>query len=294
VQAVCEEYLAREGDKLRTVKKRVRDFQQLIYPRIGALPIGGVTRRQVTQLIDAIEDKHGSRRADLALGYLRRTFNWYALRVDDFWSPIVKGMGRYSTRDHARARTLTDDELRAIWRATETALPFHALVRFSLLTAGRPGEIAGIAWSEIVDGVWNLPAARNKTKVDLSRPLSKAALAIAEAQPRIGGGHLVFTNDGVHRIDPGKPKATLSKASGTGGWTMYDLRRTSRTLMSRAGVPVDHSERCLGHVIGGVRGTYDKHRYQQEMAAAYAALAGQLDLIVRPPTDNVRPLRRRG
>jgi hypothetical protein len=24
--------------------------------------------------------------------------------------------------------------------------------------------------------------------------------------------------------------------------------------MSRAGVPSDHAERCLGHVIGGVRG----------------------------------------
>ena len=294
VQAICEEYLRREGDKLRTVKTRVCAFQQLIYPRIGALPIGSVTRSQVARLIDAIEDKHGSRRADLALAYLRRVFNWHALRADDFWSPVVKGMGRYSTREHARDRTLTDDEIRAVWRATEAKTPFDALVRFSLLTAGRPGEIAGLSWAEIVDGVWHLPAARNKTGINLARPLSAAALAIIEAQPRIGDSLLVFSNDGKHQIDSWKPKDAVAKASGTSGWTMHDLRRTARTLLSRAGVSVDVAERCLGHVIGGVRGTYDRHQYQEEMARAYAALAGQLDLIVRPPTGNVRQLRRRG
>ena len=31
-------------------------------------------------------------------------------------------------------------------------------------------------------------------------------------------------------------------------WTVHDLRRTARTLMSRAGVLADHAERVLGHV----------------------------------------------
>lgn len=49
--------------------------------------------------------------------------------------------------------------------------------------------------------------------------------------------------------------------------------------MSRAGVPSDHAERYLGHVIGGVRGTYDRHRYLDEMAAAYDSLARQVRAI---------------
>jgi hypothetical protein len=32
-----------------------------------------------------------------------------------------------------------------------------------------------MTWAEIDGGDWTLPAARNKTKVDLVRPLSKAA-----------------------------------------------------------------------------------------------------------------------
>jgi len=37
-------------------------------------------------------------------------------------------------------------------------------------------------------------------------------------------------------------------------WTLHDLRRTAKTLMVRAGVRRDISER-VGHVIAGVEGT---------------------------------------
>ena len=34
--------------------------------------------------------------------------------------------------------------------------------------------------------------------------------------------------------------------------------------MSRAGVPRDHAERVLGHVIPGVEGVYDRHAYLED------------------------------
>jgi integrase len=85
-------------------------------------------------------------------------------------------------------------------------------------------------------------------------------------------------------------KAALDYASGTSGWTLHDLRRTARSLMSRAGVPSDHAERCLGHVIGGVRGVYDRHAYRDEMAVAYERLAALIAGVV-DPQENVVPLR---
>ena len=60
-----------------------------------------------------------------------------------------------------------------------------------------------------------------------------------------------------------------------------------RSLMSRAGVNPDIAERCLGHVIGGVRGVYDRHQYIEEMRHAFEALASQIDRIANPPGDNV-------
>ena len=42
-------------------------------------------------------------------------------------------------------------------------------------------------------------------------------------------------------------------------WTLHDLRWTGRSMMSRAKVSSDHAERVMGHVIGGVRETYDRY-----------------------------------
>jgi hypothetical protein len=37
----------------------------------------------------------------------------------------------------------------------------------------------------------------------------------------------------------------------------------------------------LGHVIGGVRGVYDRHQYLEEMRHAFERLASLIDTIVR-------------
>jgi hypothetical protein len=64
--------------------------------------------------------------------------------------------------------------------------------------------------------------------------------------------------------------------------------------MSRAGVPTDHAERCLGHVIGGVRGVYDRHEYHAEKARAFEALAGIVERIVSGAQAGVVQLKGRG
>jgi integrase len=64
-------------------------------------------------------------------------------------------------------------------------------------------------------------------------------------------------------------------------WTIHDLRRTARSLMSQAGVAPDHAERALGHVIGGVRGVYDRHAYREEKRQAFEALSARIDHILR-------------
>jgi integrase len=89
-----------------------------------------------------------------------------------------------------------------------------------------------------------------------------------------------------------RAKAKLDAASGISGFTLHDLRRTGRSLMSRAGVNADHAERVLGHVISGVAGVYDRHTYFDEKASALAKLAALIETIINPPTaDNVVVLR---
>jgi integrase len=289
LQAVCEEYFKREGAGLRTAEKQRSTLKRLVYKPLGARPIASIRRKEIIRLLDKIADENGPRMADLVLAHLRRVMNWHTIRDDDFRSPIVRGMRRVKTKERARTRTLNDEELRRVWKATETPGPFPALIRFLLLTGARRSEAAELPWREIDGADWTLPAARNKTKVDLVRPLSAAALAVIAAQPRTFA--CVFAkHDGRPLRGFSAHKKALDEASGVTRWRLHDLRRTARSLLSRAAVPADHSEQCLGHVLPGIRQTYDRHKYHSEKMRAYEALAALLERIVNP-TDNVIALR---
>ena len=74
-------------------------------------------------------------------------------------------------------------------------------------------------------------------------------------------------------------------------WQLRDLRRTARTLMSRAGVQTEVSERALGHVMTTIRGTYDRYDYLPQKREAFDKLAAWVERIVNPPEgSNVRRL----
>ena len=290
VAAICNEFLQRESKRLRTIDQRERILRRLVYPAIGNRPVESLKRSEIARLLDRIEDSSGPRMADVTLAVLRRVFHWHALRSDEFRSPIVRGMGRQSPADHRRARILDDDELRRLWVATADRQRFSNLIRFLLLTTARRGEAAEMRWDEVTGGIWTLPASRSKTKTEVVRPLSRAAQAVLAAQPRIT--EWVFT---TARTGPLKSfsesKAKLDGVAGLSGYRLHDLRRTSRSLLSRAQVNPDIAERCLGHALPAIRATYDRHRYLDEMAHAFEALATLIERITNP-TDTVIALRR--
>jgi hypothetical protein len=60
----------------------------------------------------------------------------------------------------------------------------------------------------------------------------------------------------------------------------HDLRRSSKTLMSRGGVRPDVSERVLGHVMPGLQPVYDRYGFLDEKRQALERLAGLIDRIV--------------
>jgi integrase len=290
-QSIAVEYLARDGKKLRTVDQRRVILERLVYPRLGSQQIDDIRRSDLVKLLDQIEDANGPVMADRTLATIGRIMNWHASRSDEFRSPIVRGMARTSGKDRARARILTDDELRTIWKALEAMPgPFGAFVQFLLLIGARRSEGAGMTRGELAGADWTLPADRNKVKVDLIRPLSAAAQAVLAKLPHVGRRGYLFTTGGDRPLGGfSKFKRALDKRSGTTGWTLHDLRRTARSLMSRAGVSSDHAELCLGHVLAGVRGVYDRHAYHAEKQRAFETLAAQIDRIINPQ-DNVVPL----
>ena len=296
-RAVAEEYFELEGRQLRTSAARENDLDRLVYPTLGNRPIKEIRRSDIVRLLDKIEVgtplgiQGGKTQADRTLAYIRRIMNWHATRSDDYLSPIVRGMARVKAKERARERVLTDDEIRAVWWAAESMEgPYGRYVQILLLTAARRSEGSDMKWSELDGMDWALPADRNKTKVDLVRPLSTAAMVVLTNVPKLADCAFVFSTNGRNPISGfTRFKDNFDKACGVTGWTLHDLRRTARSLMSRAGVNSDHAERCLGHVIIGVRGTYDRHKYHAEMQHAFEALAKLILKIVTRPQKTVVP-----
>ena len=268
VASIWDDYAKRKLATKRSAAPQQSAFDRLVRPRIGDLPIYDLRRSDMTKLFDAIEDTNGVTMSDNMLRYLRTCFRWQQKRDDDFVSPIVSGMARRRRRNAPDRGSYEDHEIRAVWKATEQSTSYNAFIRFLLLTACRRDEARLMVWSELDGTVWTLPAARNKTKLVFLRPLSDDAKAILKALPR--GNAYVFTDTGKAMGSPGKRKAKLDQDSGTTGWTLHDLRRTARSLMSRAKVPSDHAELCLGHVIPGIRATYDRHSYAEQRSAKHS------------------------
>src|ERR1700730_11152221 len=64
VTAICENYLKREGGKLRTLDQRVSILKRQVYPVLGSRPIGGIKRRELRHSARRRDEHHGARSGD--------------------------------------------------------------------------------------------------------------------------------------------------------------------------------------------------------------------------------------
>jgi hypothetical protein len=92
---------------------------------------------------------------------------------------------------------------------------------------GPPNEAARMTRSDIVGYDWVIPAERIKNKREHVIPLSETARAILQET----NGRLWRHLNGFSNL-----KKEFDRRCGVAGWIIHDLRRTARSLMSRAGV----------------------------------------------------------
>jgi integrase len=279
--------LRRGGEMRRLLEKHV-------IPVWGERAFAEIRRSDIARLLDAVEDAHGPWIADAVLSALRAVASWYATRHDDYTLPFVKNMRRVPTQKRKRSRFLSDEELRAVWKTAEKSGSFGALVQVLLLTGQRREKVATIKWSAVApDGTWSIPTEAREKGNPGTLKLPPAAQAIINAQPHLASNPHVFAgrDDGpMTRFSHWH--AAFRKRCGVDGWTLHDLRRTARSLLSRTAVRPDIAERTLGHSVGGANAqTYDRHPYTAEIADALQQLAALIETIVRgKPGDNVVPM----
>jgi integrase len=293
--------------RLRSAAAMAAAFAKHVRPMIGGEVIYDLDRADITRILDKIADDH-PRMADVTLAYLRKAFNWWQTRDGKFKTPIVIGMARTSIKDYSRDRILAADEIADIFLAlaelelgTDVPECYPAFIRTLLLTGCRRSEVSEMHTREFENGSWTIPKQRYKTKIDHLVPLVPAVKKILPER-KFG---FVFSSDEGKTSFSGysKAKAALDKKiaeirkreqrPAMAEWRLHDLRRTARTLMAAAGVADNIGERCLGHVITGVHGVYNRFDYRDEKADALTRLAAHVDGIVNPRPNVVVPIRKR-
>ncbi len=301
VSDVLDEHMERYALKQapRSAHEKRRIFEKYIKPVLGDRVVRELKRSEINAMLDKIEDNNGPVMADRTLAHFRKALAWHATRDDLFNSPVVRGMARVKPKERARDRFLSDAEIRSVWTALDTLKgPYPVLLRLLLLTAQRRDEVAQMRQGEVDGDVWTIPAARSKGGRDNVVPLTKTAQAILAMLPEPKKGGLYITTTGKvpfsgfskakHALDDAIAKERKNTdLEQMKPWVVHDLRRTARSLMSRAGVRSEIAERVLGHVIKGVEGTYDRHAYIEEKREALEKLDALIELILKGNTAKV-------
>lgn len=279
VAQAVEQFLARHGKHYRPkpLYEASRRLQLYVVDSWGARKLDSITRADVRAMLAGIEAPIAANRLH---SIVRKFFNW-AVENDLIASSPVAGLKKPNP-ETSRDRVLTDDELKAVWRAADKeGYPFGTILQLLILTGQRRGEVACMMWSELdlKSELWTLPRDRVKNKRQHEVPLSHQAVAIINQAPRIGDCY-VFTLSG--RIPYGGFKAKLPVEIAP--WTVHDLRRTAASGMARLGISLVVIEKILNHVSGslaGIVGVYQRHEFAEEKRAALQKWADHVEQVVR-------------
>jgi integrase len=276
-------------------------WKNIVQPAIGHIKVEDVTPAHLSSIL-AEKAKVAPVSANRLHGFLRQLFK-PALSNGWIKTHPMQWIDKPGGSEPSRKRTLSDDEIKTLWPYFDK-LPHNPRDAFKigLYTAQRPGEILAMKWLDIdwEKAIWTQET--NKTDVVHLVPLSRQVLTILRERKEWLKTRSEERNRGDLKknpwVFPSRYNTTRQGATGTGrytgtkdarrklqewsgieGWTSHDLRRTSRSIMSRLKIKHHIRERCLNHSQSGVSEVYDRYDYLQEKTDALQKLANEIDRV---------------
>jgi integrase len=248
----------------RSIESRIRCH---IIPKLGKKAVGDISRADVVEFLDELESKNAlHHQVNRCREALRAIFSYAIERELITVNPAI---GVSKRAEVPRDRTLSADELTALWQAMDKLPKLQrAYFRMVLLTGARRNEVRALPWSELdlEAGLWRLPAERNKSGRLFEIPLSEPLLKTLRSLPRIGP--MVFSLDGKKPMSVEQLIARLRDNAGLANVRLHDLRRTLRTGLAELGVSFEVAERVLNHAMPGLQAVYNRHNYMAEKRKA--------------------------
>lgn len=271
----------------KTWKKTEYNLTKYVVPVWGERLISSITLHDSIELIENIADSSGPYTANYVRANLRKLYSWACKRGLAETNPVIDVERPISLKQSERDRVLTNEELKAIWKACDKlGYPFGPYTQLLLITAQRRSEVSTIENSDLDLGekVWHLN--RESTKADRAHdvPLSELALGIIRETPRFEAGDYIFsTTGGIISIGGfSKAKAKIDELSKVEDWRFHDLRRTVGTNMTEhLGVSEFIVGRVLNHAHSSVTSIYARASYMKEKRDALDKWSKHLREIIQ-------------
>jgi integrase len=292
LRAAIDQYIAMKEDEAREGGYRSIKFTKLYllgaqyFASLHKLGVNEVTRAAVASRLAAIR----SEVSDSTAGRARAQLNAFYVRMMQEGiaeaNPVV-GTKPQQERPE-RDRVLSEDELRAVWKACDPNTDFGRIVRLLILTGCRREEIGGLKRSEIdLDACTiTLPPERTKNGRTHTLMLPPMAMEIIRSVPQLVDRDYLFgerSSTGFTLWQRCKPKL----GDGCAPWRLHDLRRSVATHMAEIGIEPHIIEAALNHAGGhkaGVAGVYNRAKYAKQMKTALAMWCDHVAAII---SDNV-------
>jgi integrase len=314
VAMLIDSYLAQHvRPNLRSHAEVERRLRRNVEPLIGGLKLSELHRRDCARVIDAVMARDAPVQACHVHGDLGAMLRWAEGRGTLDHNP-ASGLPRPAPPT-SRDRVLSDDEIRKLWHALPAVFALKPAIahvlRLSLTTAARVGEVAGMQRAELdlKAAVWTIPAARSKNRAEHSIPLTDLALdIIREALAAAGNSPFLFPA-GQGALTTLAVAKTLARSVapnakhprgrlGIAHFRAHDLRRSALTNLAKLGVAPMTIAHCANHrtitKAGITFSTYVQHSYEPEKRQAFDLWTSRLLAIIDgQPAAEILPLQSR-
>jgi integrase len=280
-----------------------------------ATDVAVLSRANIVSAIDALSriGKRGA--ADDLRKFANGLFDWTTAKGLTPHNPLaglrMPGRTRQQRlRDEQKGKALSDAEIFALWRAAQALADragageavsgtFGGLVQLALLTGMRRGELLQLerdrhiltgeraVTARGIDGERiHLPKTITKTAADHDIPLTAMMRAVIAAQPKTTSLLLFPSRKTGGRMRGSAHLVTALQREAGVDFLLHDLRRTTRTLMSRLGVSEDVSEMAIGHQRESLILKYNKDPMWAQRVAAFEKVSAHIASLLADTGDD--------
>ena len=189
---VAEGYLKHAAGRLKPRSyEQVERHLRRDWAPLADMSLNGIKRANVAVQLTALASQGQRVKATRARSALSALFTWAMGEGIANSNPVI-GTNK-PAEERSRDRVLSDVETRAIWLACRDD-DYGRIVKLLLLTGQRRDEVGSMTAGELdlPSGLWTIPAERTKNSLTHDVPLSRTALELLAAQPRMDGRSLIF------------------------------------------------------------------------------------------------------